>query len=1121
MFARSQKLKKSITIFILVVILAANFSFIKPADAFLGIADQSFNFTMGDIPRLLGNIAEKIGKQLLEQMRKQMIRMLTNDIVNWVQNGGRPRFVQNFGAEVKKAGDRAGGQVLQDLFFAKGVNICSPFRASVNVMVQKVVFPPDEGEGLGFQCTLGDIKKNLGDSLQSFADDFTGKEGGGWKTWFQLHETQNTLAGSYLAASKLTVAKVNKEAQTAKAEITLGAGFLDQKLCAKAQKIGVVVGDVQALVIPPIFTATLQRTTNKTVNPEVQKLQKFLNEKVPEGLNVGAGLEVDGIFGQKTEATVKFFQKIWGLEEDGVVGKETRDALNQAAYLASPAASSLADVAGAVNYETQTKSYEDRKGGGVAMDQLPQDEKCIETVVATPGRIIGDQLSGVLKSTGIDRIINAQELAQILNAVINAVVNRVAKEGLSLMNSGKGSWSSPTRGTYKDHLGQRSTDIPGMEGTKAAELLNQIIEFRTKAQELKNALDKLTIRSDEANKTSFTNRLNEIFGDEDETPEFRHYKFDFEKASGDRKCAGGVNRAIDNCMFASTGKSDYDLRQEKFTPGPYIANQIFYSKLAEKWAKVETALSLLTVSPDSCEVRDIEFMLDPNPDALPFTDGNRNEFKMPRGKEKNYIEELNAASKDIASDWLTTTLPYLQSQAEIQRSQYQQLADSYAGLIEGLAAKKELAQADVRYASSTTPALIFYASLLMDYDRSGRQFKLIAATQTYQTALNANDEKIIDSTKKTLLAAQANTRADWLRVQEFYQSKEVGYVVTEDDNKNNPTIPKDTIIAQKMKDDALKKMGTIDKANELMENSLSSNQARLLVPNEETGLSDERMTLLSNLSIGNIIYVRKGERIPVDGIVYFGKSRVDESATGGAPDQEKLKDDSVAAGSINLGSPNLDSSLQIKVTSIPNDPTYLGLTPSQAVAQAKNLDIEQLLNELEQRDARVSKAQNETSNLLGQFETNQDERFRLGLEGGDSEWEKYFKNRFQYAFVSWIYDYFGRGRFGCIDTIAAQNQYNAAPNEATIDYDYTNSFGGFGSPRKEITIRSGGIITIKNIRTTPILVQHNNTPAETIYGGTSQEYTLSGTADHIFLAKMQGDLSPAKDQLTVKLVSQP
>jgi hypothetical protein len=67
---------------------------------------------------------------------------------------------------------------------------------------------------------------------------------------------------------------------------------------------------------------TIQHLQRGSSGPSVAALQQRLNEK---GAN--PPLEVDGIFGAKTEAAVKGFQAAHGLEADGIVGPLTRTAL--------------------------------------------------------------------------------------------------------------------------------------------------------------------------------------------------------------------------------------------------------------------------------------------------------------------------------------------------------------------------------------------------------------------------------------------------------------------------------------------------------------------------------------------------------------------------------------------------------------------------------------------------------------------------------------------------------------------------------------------------------------------------------------------------------------------------
>lgn len=61
------------------------------------------------------------------------------------------------------------------------------------------------------------------------------------------------------------------------------------------------------------------------IGPKVRDLQTALN-----GLT-GAGLNVDGIFGPKTEGAVRTFQTMFNLTTDGIVGKNTGTCLAAAA----------------------------------------------------------------------------------------------------------------------------------------------------------------------------------------------------------------------------------------------------------------------------------------------------------------------------------------------------------------------------------------------------------------------------------------------------------------------------------------------------------------------------------------------------------------------------------------------------------------------------------------------------------------------------------------------------------------------------------------------------------------------------------------------------------------------
>jgi len=68
---------------------------------------------------------------------------------------------------------------------------------------------------------------------------------------------------------------------------------------------------------------------NGSSGPNVVKLQKALNELSKKYPSIPI-LKVDGIFGNKTEAAVLQFQGMFNMATDGVVGRYTWTAINEA-----------------------------------------------------------------------------------------------------------------------------------------------------------------------------------------------------------------------------------------------------------------------------------------------------------------------------------------------------------------------------------------------------------------------------------------------------------------------------------------------------------------------------------------------------------------------------------------------------------------------------------------------------------------------------------------------------------------------------------------------------------------------------------------------------------------------
>ena len=96
--------------------------------------------------------------------------------------------------------------------------------------------------------------------------------------------------------------------------------------------------------------------------------------------------------------------------------------------------------------------------------------------------------------------------------------------------------------------------------------------------------------------------------------------------------------------------------------------------------------------------------------------------------------------------------------------------------------------------------------------------------------------------------------------------------------------------------------------------------------------------LVSELSVGDLVLVRPGGAIPVDGVITEGSSSVSEAAiTGESKPVSKTVKDEVIAGTINQ-----DGSLTVRVTKIGEDTALAGIMRLVAEAQASKSNVQVL-----------------------------------------------------------------------------------------------------------------------------------------------------------------------------------
>jgi Cu2+-exporting ATPase len=99
-----------------------------------------------------------------------------------------------------------------------------------------------------------------------------------------------------------------------------------------------------------------------------------------------------------------------------------------------------------------------------------------------------------------------------------------------------------------------------------------------------------------------------------------------------------------------------------------------------------------------------------------------------------------------------------------------------------------------------------------------------------------------------------------------------------------------------------------------------------------------KQVLVSELRVGDLVLIRPGSRIPIDGVIVDGTSSVDEAAiTGESKPVSKSIDDEVVAGT-----GNQDGSLTVKITKLGEDTALAGIMRLVAEAQTSKSNVQVL-----------------------------------------------------------------------------------------------------------------------------------------------------------------------------------
>ena len=117
---------------------------------------------------------------------------------------------------------------------------------------------------------------------------------------------------------------------------------------------------------------------------------------------------------------------------------------------------------------------------------------------------------------------------------------------------------------------------------------------------------------------------------------------------------------------------------------------------------------------------------------------------------------------------------------------------------------------------------------------------------------------------------------------------------------------------------------------------LGAKEARLLAEGQE------RMVPIDQVQVGDVVRVRPGEKLPVDGVVVAGSSAVDESVlTGESVPVEKKEGDKVAGATINA-----HGSLEVRATAVGSDSALAQIVRLVEEAQGGKAPVQRLADQV-------------------------------------------------------------------------------------------------------------------------------------------------------------------------------
>ncbi len=160
-------------------------------------------------------VQDTLLKTLLATLKKRILDEITNETVQWIQNGQTPLFTQNFGDVLTNAANAAAGDVLQQMGAGQ---LCTGLpQQLINIQLAQ---PQTLSQSVS--CTLSQAVGNIEAFKQNFSN-------GSWIGYHNLLMPQNNQYGIEILTEQALENTVQQKTQAATLEQQVNLGFTSQE----------------------------------------------------------------------------------------------------------------------------------------------------------------------------------------------------------------------------------------------------------------------------------------------------------------------------------------------------------------------------------------------------------------------------------------------------------------------------------------------------------------------------------------------------------------------------------------------------------------------------------------------------------------------------------------------------------------------------------------------------------------------------------------------------------------------------------------------------------------------------------------------------------------------------